>query len=278
MYNRKERERREQELEEVRACALASGSSGNSFYIEGGNGKLLIDAGLSGKRITKNLEEIGVKPEELDGILITHEHRDHITGAGVLSRRFNLPIYATEKTWEAMGPCIGEIKPENRRVYDKKRGFEIKGFKVEPFDIPHDAVEPVGYSLFYNSKKISSATDIGHINRGLARKLDNSDLILLESNHDVEMLKVGPYPWPLKRRILGEKGHLSNEDAGKMAAWLARNKRVHVLLGHLSAENNFPELAYRTVASILQEKGINITKDIDLNVAYRDMRSAVFHI
>ena len=130
-----------------------------------------------------------------------------------------------------MEPYIGEVDPKNRKVFNKDYCFEIKELKIEPFDIPHDAAEPVGYSIYHKNKKLTFATDIGHINKDLAYKMDRSDLVLLESNHDVEMLKIGPYPWPLKRRVLSEKGHLSNDDAGKMAAWLARNKAVHILLG-----------------------------------------------
>ncbi len=265
-------------MDEAKVCVLGSGSSGNSIFVEAGNCKLLIDAGFSGIRITRALKEIDVDPLEIEGILITHEHSDHIHGAGILSRRYGLPIYASEKTWEAIAPYIGEVDPKNQKVFNKDHDFEIKELKIEPFDIPHDAVEPVGYSIYHKEKKLTFVTDIGHINKDLANKVDGSDLILLESNHDVEMLKIGPYPWPLKKRVLSEKGHLSNDDAGKMAVWLARNKSIHILLGHLSAQNNFPELAYKTVASMLEEKGININKDVKLDIALRDVRSDIFYV
>jgi len=265
-------------LNKARVCVIGSGSSGNSTFVEAGDCKLLIDAGFSGVRISGALEEIDVDPSKIHGILITHEHTDHVRGAGILSRRYGIPIYASKQTWEAMESSIGEVKEENKKTFDKDNKFKIKGLEIEPFDIPHDAVEPVGYSIYHKDKKLAFATDIGHINEELIYNLLGSDLVLLESNHDVEMLKIGPYPWFLKRRILSKHGHLSNEDAGEVVAQLAMNDTKHILLGHLSAENNFPELAYETVASILQEKGIYIDKDVKLDIVQRDERSDVFYI
>jgi phosphoribosyl 1,2-cyclic phosphodiesterase len=262
----------------IKFCSLYSGSSGNSIFLSSGNTKILIDAGLSGKRIIEALVSIGEMPSELSAILVTHEHSDHIRGAGILSRKFSIPVYANEGTWEAMEQQLGPINLKNKMYFSTGTGFEIGNIFVNAFSIPHDASEPVGYNFFIGNRKVTSATDIGHMNRSLLNFLEDSDLLLLESNHDIEMLKVGPYPWSLKKRIMGDKGHLSNEMAGKVVAYLAEKGTKQFLLGHLSRENNFPELAYQTVCNILHEKSIDINKDIVLSVATRDKAGKVVEI
>ncbi len=261
----------------IRFCSLASGSSGNCQYIETDKVKLLVDAGLSGKKIQESLISIEVDPSTINGILVTHEHKDHIHGIGILSRRFNIPIYANEKTWISMESQIGEVKEENKITFNTDKTFEINDLNIHPFMISHDAIEPVGYSFYYKDIKISLVTDTGCVSEEVKENIKNSHLLLIESNHDVEMLKVGKYPWYLKRRILGEHGHLSNDDAGKLLAEVLCGKNECILLGHLSKENNFPELAYQTVANILTEKGINVTKDISLDLTYRDRPSKVYN-
>ncbi|WP_352420479.1 MBL fold metallo-hydrolase [Proteiniborus sp.] len=261
----------------MRFCSLASGSSGNCQYIETDKVKLLVDAGLSGKKIQESLISIEVDPSTINGILVTHEHKDHIHGIGILSRRFNIPIYANEKTWISMESQIGEVKEENKITFNTDKTFEINDLNIHPFMISHDAIEPVGYSFYYKDIKISLVTDTGCVSEEVKENIKNSHLLLIESNHDVEMLKVGKYPWYLKRRILGEHGHLSNDDAGKLLAEVLCGKNECILLGHLSKENNFPELAYQTVANILTEKGINVTKDISLDLTYRDRPSKVYN-
>lgn len=260
----------------MRFCSLASGSSGNCQYIETDKAKLLIDAGLSGKKIQEALVSIEVDPSTINGILVTHEHRDHIHGIGILSRRFNIPIYANENTWVSMKPQIGEVKEENIIVFDTDRFFEINDLNIHPFRTSHDAIEPVGYSFYNKDIKISIVTDTGYVSEEVKENIKNSHLFLIESNHDVEMLKVGKYPWYLKKRILSENGHLSNDDAGRLLAEILCGSNEYILLGHLSKENNFPELAYQTVANILTEKGIDITKDICLELTYRDKPSRVY--
>lgn len=255
----------------IKFCSLFSGSSGNSIYLKAGNGSgILVDAGLSAKRITQALLSIGESPSELSAILVSHEHSDHIKGVGILSRRFNIPIYANEKTWEAMEQCIGPVNITNKAYFETGSEFELEGVAVRPFPIPHDATDPVGFCFFAENKKITVATDIGHINNELLDNFMCSDLLLLESNHDVEMLKVGPYPWSLKRRIMGDFGHLSNETAGKVIAHAAEKGTRRFLLGHLSRENNFPELAYQTVCNTLCEKQIKVGSDVSLDVVLRD--------
>ncbi|SHE51426.1 MULTISPECIES: MBL fold metallo-hydrolase [Caloramator] len=251
-------------------CSLYSGSSGNSIYVGNERTKILVDAGLSGKKIQEGLLDIGVNPNEINAILITHEHDDHIKAAGILSRRFNIPIYANADTWSAMESQIGDVKEENIKVFSTYKPFEIGDITVIPFKIPHDASNPCGYSFIEKNKKISIATDIGHASREVKDNIKDSDLILLESNHDVEMLKVGPYPYYLKRRVLSDVGHLSNEDCGRTIVDILNSRIKRIILGHLSKTNNYPELAYRTVLSILESNGIRDGVDIDLDIAHRD--------
>ncbi|MCX8130860.1 MAG: MBL fold metallo-hydrolase [Clostridia bacterium] len=262
----------------VRFCSLYSGSSGNCLYISAGKTKLLIDAGVSAKKVIEALCSIGEKPSELSAILVSHEHSDHTRGAGIISRKFNIPIYANNKTWETMEREIGPVDINNRKYFSTEEEFELGAVSIKTFSIPHDASEPVGFNFFVDGKKITTATDIGHITKSLLNNFYMSDLILLESNHDVEMLKVGPYPWHLKKRILGDRGHLSNEMAGKVVAHLAENGTKRFLLGHLSKENNFPELAYQTVYNALTEKKICVGTDVTLEVALRDRTSIVVEI
>ena len=251
-------------------CSIYSGSSGNFLYVGSEETRILVDAGLTGKRIQDGMKEAGIAPDTIDAILITHEHSDHIKAAGILSRRFNLPIYASDGTWEAMERFIGPIKPENIKAFSNYEPFEIRDMTVVPYEIPHDAAQPCGYSIIQGKSKVSIATDIGHITDTVKKSICDSDLILLESNHDVEMLKVGPYPYNLKLRILSNEGHLSNENAGKLICEIFNSKIKKVMLGHLSHTNNYPELALRTVLSVLEMNGIQDGRDLDVGIAHRD--------
>lgn len=262
----------------IKFCSLYSGSSGNSIFISTGNTKLLIDAGLSGKRITEALHSIGEDPSELCAILVSHEHSDHIKGAGILSKRFNIPVYANEGTWDAMRDSIKQVSSANCCYFANNSEFEVGDFCVKAFRTPHDAADPVGFNFFASNKKVTVATDLGHINNELLDFFDKSDLILVESNHDVEMLRIGPYPWYLKKRILGETGHLSNDSAAELIVNLVERGTERFLLGHLSKENNFPELAYQTVYNALYEKNISAEKDIILEVAIRDRASKIIEL
>jgi len=248
------------------------------MFIGTDNTRLLVDVGLSAKKIIEALRSIGEKPDELSAILVSHEHSDHIRGAGIFSRKFNIPIYANTGTWGAMEREVGPVAVQNKLFFETGTGFEIGNIYIKPFMIPHDAEEPVGFNFFIGNKKVTTATDIGHINNELLANFEMSDLILLESNHDIEMLKVGPYPWNLKRRILSDRGHLSNEMAGKVAAYLAEKGTRNIFLGHLSKENNFPELAYQTVYNAMCERNIAIGADVWVDVALRDRASRVIEI
>ena len=253
----------------IRFCPVVSGSSGNSVYIGTDYTHLLIDAGVSGKAIQEGLSNIDVEGEMLDGIFITHEHSDHIKGVGVLSRRFDLPIYATEGAWNAMESGLGKIARKNKKIIYSGEKLKLNDLVISPFDIPHDAAEPVGYSVMAGDVKMTVATDLGHISDSVKNGIADSDVLLLEANHDIDMLKRGPYPYTLKQRILGEFGHLANENAGRLLSEITTKRLKHVFLGHLSAENNTPSLAYKSVESILYECGIKIGRDFSMEMANR---------
>lgn len=262
----------------IRLCSLSSGSSGNSIYVGNDNGGLLVDCGISGKEILKNLMDIGVCNSTIKAILVTHEHSDHIRSVGIISRKLNIPIYANINTWNSMANYIGNIKPENIRVLAVGEELEVEGIGIKSFSIPHDAADPIGYSFYSGQKKISIATDLGYFSDTVKESISGSDMVMLESNHDIEMLKVGKYPYFLKRRILSDHGHLSNEAAG-MAVYELLNTGVReVMLGHLSKENNFPELAYETVKGILEQKDVKIGEDINIELAPRSGTSKCFRI
>lgn len=260
----------------LKFCSLYSGSSGNCHYIKTENATILVDAGLSGKKIQQEIINIGEDPKKIDAIFITHEHSDHIQGAGIMSRRFDVPIYANKETWKAMEPSIGEVKSHNIKILEECT--EVGDLAIKSFDISHDAAHPVGYNIFYKSKKVSLVTDTGCVNDVIINSIMDSDLLLVESNHDEDMVLIGPYPWPLKRRVLGEFGHMSNDTAGNLITKIVRKGTEIVLLGHLSKENNFPELAYKTVENILKENSIDVNPGICLDMTYRDRSSKVYEI
>lgn len=259
----------------MKVCSIASGSSGNCIYVETRDSKLLIDSGLSGKTVSQGLEIIGAKGESLDGILVTHDHSDHVSGVGILSRKYDIPIYANPATWKEIKDKIGKVKGKNIK-YFQDRPFQIKDFIIEPFSISHDACDPVGFSIYGNSKKVSIATDLGYIDNIILEKLYGADMVILEANHDVNMLTVGPYPYYLKRRVLSEVGHLSNDSAGEALVKLVEMGLQRVLLAHLSKENNFPELAYQTVYNILKDNNIDVGQDILVDVARRNLMSDIY--
>lgn len=262
----------------IKLCSLFSGSSGNATYIGTDSTHVLIDSGLSGIKVKNALKSIGVGPRQIDAIVITHEHSDHIQSAGVLSRELDIPIYANGKTWEAMEDKIGVISPQNIRLFYNDMDFYIKDINISPFSIPHDAADPVGFCFYYGNKKISIATDLGHTNRRIINKINDSNIVVLESNHDIDMLNQGTYPQTLKNRIMGTRGHLSNTDAGKVATELVKGDVTHLLLAHLSKQNNIPRLAYETVSSILESEGMVVGDDVILDMTYDDRTGNVYHM
>ena len=247
--------------------SLVSGSSGNSTLISDGRTTLLADCGLSCKKLEQAMETAGVKPESLNGILITHEHSDHVKGVGVVSRKYNLPVYATLGTHANMN--LSGVDERNIKYISPDVDFEIGTIGVRPFSIPHDAADPIGFNFFFGEKKLSLATDIGKMNDYIFDCLKNSMAVILESNHDTQMLRTGRYPAVLKKRILSDFGHLSNDDAAKTVCELIKNGTKYVMLGHLSNENNTPTKAYTKTAEDMERMGAVIGKDVALSLAGR---------
>lgn len=257
-------------------CSIASGSSGNCIYVGGGRASVLVDVGLSGKRIEMGLNSIDRTTKDVDGILITHEHSDHIQGLGVLARKYGLPIYATAGTIEAVGQ-MGSLGKMPEGLFCEIRpdeDFFVGDLLIHPFSISHDAAQPVGYRLECEGKSVGIATDMGKYSEYTVEQLGGLDALLLEANHDVNMLQVGSYPYYLKRRILSERGHLSNENAGRLLGQLLHDDLKAVFLGHLSKENNYDRLAYETVCGEV-DSGENPyrSRDFYIQVAKRDMVS-----
>ncbi|MGI6537549.1 MAG: MBL fold metallo-hydrolase [Caldicoprobacterales bacterium] len=262
----------------LNVCSLFSGSSGNCTYIGTEKTHILVDAGVPMKNVVSSLKQIGVDIRGLKGLMVTHEHTDHIKGIGALSRRLDIPVYANEGTWEAMMPKLGNIAPHNVRVFQNNMDFYIQDINIQPYEIPHDAADPVGFCFYAQNKKISITTDLGHTNSRIIKAVMDSDLVILEANHDSEMLMAGRYPMYLKKRIAGRKGHLSNEDTGKALLEIIKGKAAHILLAHLSKENNYPQLAWQTVTDILESSGVKVGKDIQIDMTYRDKASNFYQI
>lgn len=262
----------------MRLCSIASGSSGNCVYVGDDHTHLLVDTGISKKRIELGLASLDIKGEELNGILITHEHIDHIQGLGVFSRKYEIPIYATRGTLEGIKNCksLGCIPKGLLHEVSIDKRFTLGDIEICPFAISHDANEPSGYRMENHSKSVAIATDLGKYDEYTVENLKNLNGIVLEANHDIHMLEVGPYPYPLKRRVMGDKGHLSNELSGRLLCDILHDGLQHVMLGHLSKENNYEELAYETV-KLEVTLGDNPYKgeDISLVVAKRDTISEV---
>ena len=263
---------------ELRFAPLFSGSSGNAIYVGCGDTHILVDAGLSGTRITNELAKIGIHPSQLNAILVTHEHTDHTQGVGILSRKYHLPVYATEGTWDGMAGKIGNVDAHKRCELIPEQDFYIGEMNVLPFATPHDANQPVGFSFETSGGKFCIATDLGCIRKGWMNRISGADAVLLESNYDPDMLKAGSYPYELKRRILSNRGHLCNDDAGACALELVKNGAKHIVLGHLSKENNFPELARRCCEDALMAGGVIPGVDVRVDVASRDGVTGIFGV
>lgn len=258
-------------------CSLYSGSSGNSLFIETQNTKLLIDAGVSSKKIENALNDINIDPSTLDGILVTHEHIDHVQGLGTLSKKFDLPVFVNQETLDAMPKQKDKISEKNVKTFKISDKFEIGDLEIKPFSIPHDAANPCGFNIWKDNKKISIATDIGHMTNPILKSLEESLFIMLEANYDPEVLRCSPYPFTLKSRIAGPTGHLPNEMAGKTISHLLKSGLKNAMLGHLSKQSNFPELAYKTVVDELISNNYN-EDCISLSVASRDNHSKIITI
>jgi phosphoribosyl 1,2-cyclic phosphodiesterase len=255
---------------EITLCVLASGSRGNSIYIATPAGALLIDAGLSGREIERRLGQQNLDPGRLQAILVTHEHADHIRGVGVLARRYQLPVYMTALTHQAAGNALGRLP--GCQYFRPGIGFSVAHLDIHPFALSHDAADPVGFTFTCNGTRLGLATDLGVVTGLVETRLKGCDLLVVEANHDPDMLINGPYPWHLKQRIRGRNGHLSNGATGELLSKLAHPNLRQVVLGHLSETNNAPHLARRAVESALHDHAVPI------HTAQQDFASPVFRV
>ena len=259
-------------------CSFSSGSSGNCYLIKSETTAILVDAGISGKKILEGLSATGTPREKLAALLITHEHVDHTKSIRTLmNKEKSMKAYANERTWNQI-TC--PVREEQRAYFQTGETFLIGDIQVKAFPVSHDAAEPVGFTFSSGEKQIGIVTDTGCMSDEIIMSVKESDILILEANHDVDMLKLGRYPWFLKQRVLGEEGHLSNAAAGETILRLLSesNKERHVLLAHLSRENNFPEMAYQTVKNILEEADYYIGKQLKLSTIIRDEISLIYEI
>jgi phosphoribosyl 1,2-cyclic phosphodiesterase len=259
----------------MRYSVLASGSTGNSFFIGTEETRLLVDVGLSAKKIENLLKQIGEHPDRLTGILITHEHSDHIRGLGVLARRYNLPIYCNQATWRELERMIGEIDSSQVHFFQTGERHRFGDLIVESFGISHDAAEPMGFIFHHNEKKLSFVTDLGYVSDKIKSVIYNSDVFIMEANHDVAMLRMSSYPWSIKRRILGDSGHLSNESSAEALIDVVGPSTERVYLAHLSKENNMIDLARMTVTQILGEAGVPVGTRIGIYDTYPEQPTSL---
>jgi len=229
-------------------CVLASGSRGNAIYISNGSTSILVDAGLSGIELERRLKSKGLCPEELTAIVVSHEHSDHAQGVGVFSRRFNLPVFINPKTHRA-AEQLGKIR--DLRAFDCGTSFCIDQIHIHPFSTSHDAEDPSGFTIGHNGKKIGLATDLGIATSMVKSHLSDCTFLILEANHDPDMLQNGPYPWPLKQRIKSRTGHMSNDASKALLQEIWHDRLEHVILAHLSEINNTPERALSVVGQAL---------------------------
>ncbi|MBA9028053.1 MULTISPECIES: MBL fold metallo-hydrolase [Bacillaceae] len=243
---------------------LASGSTGNAIFVETEEHSFLVDAGLSGKAMEALFSEIDRDMSKLSGILVTHEHSDHVKGLGVLARKYKLPIYANMNTWNAMERIIGEVPVEQKFTFEMEQIKTFGNLNIESFGVSHDAAEPMFYVFHQGEKKLVIITDTGYVSDRMKGIIENADMYVFESNHDVSMLRMGKYPWSIKRRILSDFGHVSNEDAALAMSDVAGNRTKRIYLAHLSLDNNMKDLARMSVEQTLQTKGIVVGEQFSL--------------
>ena len=258
---------------------LASGSLGNAALVSCGDTHILLDAGISAKRISAGLQALGVAPRQLSAILLTHEHSDHVSGLRVFTKKAGAPIYATGPTcreWYKKNRC-DEVK-DLFRTQEAGTGVQIGPLWVESFPTPHDAAGSVGYSIAGEGRRMVLCTDLGYVTEEVRQAVEGCDLLVCETNHDVDWVRTGPYPYYLKQRILGDYGHLSNEAGAELAAFAVEHGTKTVLLAHLSRQNNTPAHAYETAALRLMSMGCDPEQDISLSVAPADTPGLTFSL
>lgn len=248
----------------MKISILASGSTGNATYIETPKSKVLVDAGLSGKKIEELMNSIGRTLKDVDSLLVTHEHSDHIKGVGVLARRYGMNIYANQGTWDAMSAKIGKVPLEQKHIFDMGKTLSIGDVDIESFGVSHDAAEPQFYELHHGKSSFAIVTDTGYVPDSVAGVINNAEAYLFECNHDTEMLRMGPYSWSLKQRIMSDTGHLSNDDGAAALMDVLGNNTKKIFLGHLSQENNVKALAHVTVEDIMKEHDLAVGHDFEI--------------
>ncbi|WP_053217751.1 MBL fold metallo-hydrolase [Virgibacillus senegalensis] len=244
---------------------LASGSTGNAFYIATEKEKILVDAGVSGKEMERLLNEVEIDPNSLTKLLVTHEHSDHIKGLGIMARRYQLPVYANEKTWKAMEGSIGKLELDQKFVFNMEETKSFGDLDVESFGVSHDAAEPMFYTFHHEGKKVALVTDLGYVSERIKKTVENADAYIFEANHDVSMLRMGRYPWNVKRRILGDSGHVSNDDCALALSDIIGDQTKRIYLAHLSKDNNMKELARMSVQNYLNEHGFTLGDKLNLH-------------
>ncbi len=268
-------------MSDMRMCSLASGSSGNCIYIGSDTTHILVDIGISGKKCDAGLSSLDLKGSDISGVLITHEHSDHIKGLGVFARKYGIPIYATKGTINAIknDRTVGVIDDGLFEEIKKDKSFSIGDIKCNAMRVSHDAADPVAYRFGRGGKKLAVCTDLGCYDDYTIESLKGMDALLIEANHDIRMLQMGPYPYMLKQRIMSDRGHLSNENSGKLLCEILNDHVNDIILGHLSKENNYPELAFEAVRMEITV-GDNPYKanDFRINVAKRDEPSEVIYV
>lgn len=253
----------------VKTCALRSGSSGNSIFVRAGATRLLVDAGVTAKTIDLALHEIGENANALDGILVTHEHSDHIAGIGVMMRRHKVPVYANEATWQAMWAGLGKVDESLVRILKTGHESVIGDLSLKSFTTPHDAAASVGYRIETPRGAVSVFTDVGSLQEHLLEAVSGSKIIYIEANYDHAMLMGGIYPAMLKQRIASHHGHLSNDDCADAVCRLLEAGTSQFVLSHISKDNNFPELALQTVNARLLAAGARPGHDLIVSAAHR---------
>ena len=248
----------------IRMSVLASGSTGNATYVESDKGSLLVDAGLTGKKMEGLFSQIDKEIKNVNGILVTHEHADHVKGLGVLARKYGLPIYANEKTWSAIEKKDSRIPMDQKFIFNPYETKTLAGFDVESFNVSHDAIDPQFYVFHNNGKKFTILTDTGYVSDRMKGIIKGSDAFMFESNHDVDMLRMCRYPWKTKQRILSDMGHVSNEDAGLAMTDVITDNTKRIYLSHLSQDNNMKDLARMSVGQVLKEHDIDSDNEVKL--------------
>lgn len=265
----------------LKFMCLGSGSNGNAYFLFSENFGILIDAGIGVRALKKYFRAMGKSLADINAILITHDHADHIKSVGVLAKEYSLPVYATKKVHEGINrnySVTTKLSQDFVHYIEKEHAFVLGGFRIEAFDVPHDSSDNVGYSITYEDVNFCLLTDVGHISDNIPAYISAANYLVLEANHDTNMLAMGPYPAHLKERISGGLGHLNNQTAAEVLVNNMTEKLRHVWLCHLSEENNHPELARKTVTAHLRSYGIVVGKDVGLDVLKRRIPSEIFEL